>query len=322
MTARLSVEDLSVDLAGRRAVADVSFALPGGRLVALVGPNGAGKTTLLRAIAGLLPGHGDVRIEGRALAALAPRERARSIAYLPQGHQAHWSLTAREIVALGRFPHGASDPARLGEADAAAVRSALSRADALTFAGRDVLALSGGERARVMLARVLAVEAGLLLADEPTAALDPRHQILVMQTLAAEAARGTLVIAATHDLGLAARHADLVLALRDGRLVALGAPRDVLTPDFLRDTYGVEALLADHGASSRSSHGASHEARCACRRMARHRGRGAGVRACAKRDLAQSLHRPAPRRSCAAGADPRPQPLRPAFRRPCPLRHG
>jgi iron complex transport system ATP-binding protein len=245
VTARLAVEGLSVDLAGRRALDALAFELPAGRLVALVGPNGAGKTTLLRALAGLLRNEGGIALDGRPLLDLAPRERARRVAYLPQGHQAHWPLTAREIVALGRFPHGASDPAQLSEADARAVERALSRADALAFADRDVLALSGGERARVMLARVLAVEAGLLLADEPTAALDPRHQILVMETLAAEAARGALVIAATHDLGLAARHADLVLALRDGQRAALGTPRDVLRPQFLRDTYGVEALLRE-----------------------------------------------------------------------------
>ena len=149
-------------------------------------------------------------------------------------------------MALGRFPHGASDPGRLGEADARAVDAALAKADAAHFAGRSILALSGGERARVMLARVLAVGAGLLLADEPTAALDPRHQIMVMDALKAEAASGVLVIAATHDLGLAARFADLVLAMRDGRLVALGSPREVMTSAFLRETYGIEASLAEH----------------------------------------------------------------------------
>ena len=247
MSAHLSAEGLGVDLAGRRAVSDVAFTLPKGRLVALIGPNGAGKTTLLRAVAGLIAATGRIALEGRAVADLTPRERARRIAYLPQGYQAHWPLTGREIVALGRFPpHGASDPARLGAADAAAVETALGKADALPFAGRSILALSGGERARVMLARVLAVEAGLLLADEPTAALDPRHQILVMEALKAEAARGALVIAATHDLGLAARHADGIMAMRDGRLVALGGPRDVLDAAFLRETYGVEAHLSEH----------------------------------------------------------------------------
>jgi iron complex transport system ATP-binding protein len=217
--------------------------LPAGELVALVGPNGAGKTTLLRALAGLLPHAGAVRLAGRDLSGLAPRERARLVAYLPQGHQAHWPLPARDIVALGRYPHGARDPSRLEPAAASAVDEAMRRADCAAFATRDVQTLSGGERARVMMARVLAVRAPVLLADEPTAALDPRHQLEIMTALADEARRGALVVAVTHDLTLAARFASRVLLLKDGALLGDGAAAEVLTPARLRDVYGVEARI-------------------------------------------------------------------------------
>ena len=136
----------------------------------------------------------------------------------------HWPLPARDIVALGRYPHGATDPARLPPSDAEAVLRAMQAVDVMEFAERRVTELSGGERSRVALARVLAVEAPVILADEPTASLDPRHQIDVMKSLRAAADRGVLVIVVTHDLGLAARFADHVLVLADGRLVSQGAP--------------------------------------------------------------------------------------------------
>ena len=200
-------------LAGRAVLNDVSLSLSSGHLVALVGPNGAGKTTLLRALAGLVPSDGAIHVGGEALSSLSLRERARRFAYLPQGHIVHWPLPARDIVALGRYPHGATDPARLSPKDAEAVLRAMQATDVVEFCDRRVTELSGGERSRVALARVLAVEAPVILADEPTASLDPRHQIDVMKNLRAAADKGVLVIVVTHDLGLAARFADHVLVL-------------------------------------------------------------------------------------------------------------
>ncbi len=242
----LVAEDVGVAYGGCPVVTGASFGLDAGRLVVLVGPNGAGKTTLLRALGGLAPSTGRITIAGTDLAALAPPERARRIAFLPQGHVVHWPLSARDVVALGRYPHGVNDPARMGARDAAIVDEAMARTDATAFAGRQVTTLSGGERARVMLARVFAVGAPILLADEPTAALDPRHQIGIMAALREEARRGALVIAVTHDLGLAARMADEVMVIDRGRIVARGAPRTVLTLTLLREVYGVEALTLEH----------------------------------------------------------------------------
>jgi iron complex transport system ATP-binding protein len=224
---------------------DVSLALPSGRLVALVGPNGAGKTTLLRALAGLVPSEGIVHVGGNALSALSLRERARRFGYLPQGHMVHWPLPARDIVALGRYPHGATDPARLTPADAEAVARAMRIADVVDFAERPVTELSGGERSRVALARVLAVEAPVILADEPTSSLDPRHQIDVMKTLRLATGKGALVIVVTHDLGLAARFADTILVLSDGRLVSQGAPMEALSEQIMADVFRIRAYRTE-----------------------------------------------------------------------------
>ena len=235
----LTAQDLNVALSGRAVLHDVSLALPSGRLVALVGPNGAGKTTLLRALAGLVPSEGIVHVGGNALSALSLRERARRFGYLPQGHMVHWPLPARDVVALGRYPHGATDPARLTPADAEAVARAMRIADVVDFAERPVTELSGGERSRVALARVLAVEAPVILADEPTSSLDPRHQIDVMKTLRLATGKGALVIVVTHDLGLAARFADTILVLSDGRLVSQGAPMEALSEQIMADVFRI-----------------------------------------------------------------------------------
>jgi len=245
MTACLTAQGVSVALSGRTVLRDISLSLASGHLVALVGPNGAGKTTLLRALAGLVPSDGAIHVGGDALPSLSLRERARRFAYLPQGHIVHWPLPARDIVALGRYPHGATDPARLTAGDSEAVLRAMQATDIMEFAARRVTELSGGERSRVALARVLAVEAPVILADEPTSSLDPRHQIDVMKTLRMAADRGTLVMVVTHDLGLAARFADTVLVLSEGRLVSQGAPAEALSEQVMANVFRISAFRAE-----------------------------------------------------------------------------
>lgn len=243
---RLTVSGLSATLGDRVVLNNVSFACGGARFIGLVGPNGAGKTTLMRAIAGLIPFAGHVELDGATLAAIAPRQRARAIAYLAQGAQSHWPLETRRLVALGRLPH--LEPFRRARAqDEAAITRAMRLADIEAFAGRDVQSLSGGERARVLLARALAVEASLLLVDEPVAALDPYHQIRIMEVLRAYADQDRIVLAVMHDLSLAARYCDRLVLLDEGHVKADGTPDSVLTPQNLQSVYRIRAVMGGAG---------------------------------------------------------------------------
>jgi iron complex transport system ATP-binding protein len=238
------VHDLTVQLGGSARVDRVSLTLRPGRLVGLLGPNGAGKTTLLRTLAGLrAPDEGVVRYDGRCLAELGRLTLARRLAYLEQSSEAHWPLRADHVVALGRLPHRRFGRTAL-PGDAAAVDRAISAVDAEGFRDRPMHALSGGERARVLLARAFAVESQWLLADEPVAALDPSHQLGVMEQLRNAARRGMGVVVVLHDLTLASRFCDRLVLMADGRVIGDGAPRDVLTDEAAATAYGVTLARA------------------------------------------------------------------------------
>jgi iron complex transport system ATP-binding protein len=244
----LVAADLEVRYQTRTAVRATSVTLAPGELVALVGPNGAGKSSLLKALAGLTAHDGVVTWQGTALATLSPRARARAVAYLPQDPPVHWPFLARDLVTLGRLPHRGYGVAP-SAADRAVVLSAMQETDTLEFATRSVDRLSVGERARVLLARALAVQAPVLLVDEPIAMLDPYHQLHVMSTLAAYAGGGSggrVVVAVLHDLGLAARFCGRVLMMRDGAVVADGPPDAALGDASIRAHYRVEPLIGTH----------------------------------------------------------------------------
>ena len=243
----LSVDSLQVAWRGQTCVQDLSFQVQSGELLALIGPNGAGKSTVLRALAQLLPHQGRVLLDGEDLARLAPHQRARRLAYLAQGDQVAWPLQVRDFVALGRLPHqGRWRLASASKTDQNAVDAALSAMHLTDMAERHLHALSGGERARARLARAMAVQAPLLLADEPVAALDPYHQLSVMELLRAQCNAGHAVVVVLHDLTLASRFCDRVLLLQGGQAVACGAPRHVLTPAHLQRVYQVQAMHGEH----------------------------------------------------------------------------
>jgi iron complex transport system ATP-binding protein len=250
----LSVHDLSVRIGARTLVDGVDLDVGNGELIGLIGPNGAGKSTVIKAIVGLVAHRGEVLYRGEQLARLSSSGRARAVSYLSQENQVQWPITVRELVELGRYPHRigwggrweTEAVARAAEADGVIIERALRAADVWELRSRRADQLSGGERARARLARVLAVGAPLLLADEPVAALDPRHQLEVMALLRGHCDAGGGAIVVLHDLTLASRFCDRLVLLHRGRRVAAGAIQAVLSAERLHSVYGVEAVTGRH----------------------------------------------------------------------------
>ncbi|MGW4632113.1 heme ABC transporter ATP-binding protein [Nocardia sp. NPDC004415] len=243
-TVTLRATGLTVRRGQRTVLDDVDFQVAAGELVALVGPNGAGKSSLLAALAGELePSTGTVKLEGHALTHWNHADMARRRAVLPQSHAVGFPFTAREVVAMGRSPwlHTAA-----AEHDDTVIAAALVATDVTHLAGRPFPSLSGGERARVALARVLAQDTATLLLDEPTAALDIGHQEAVLRLAADRAATGSAVVVVVHDLGVAAAYADRVTVLDGGRVAADGPPRTVLTRELLTEVYRHPVDVFDH----------------------------------------------------------------------------
>lgn len=241
MSATLEAAGVGIRAGSRWLVRDASFTLERGEVLAILGPNGAGKSTLLAALAGdAAPAEGTVLLDGRPLGAIRPLELARRRAVLPQQTFVQFAFTAREIVEMGRAAIDADS------VDRAAIDLALRHTDAYDLQHRVFPTLSVGEQARVSLARVLAQETPVLLLDEPTAALDLRHQQLVMELARDLAARGAALAVVLHDLNLASAYADRILLLSDGRLAAIGTPRETLTEPLLSDIFGCRVSVVPH----------------------------------------------------------------------------
>ncbi|MCB1740913.1 MAG: ABC transporter ATP-binding protein [Gammaproteobacteria bacterium] len=246
----LRMNGLQARLGGRAVLRHIELDVGEAEVVGVIGPNGAGKSTLLRVAAGLqrfdtgqLCLMGETLSAGRTPSNVIRKRLARLVAYLPQDQACHWPLSVERVVSLARLPH-LSPWQRLGHTDRAALRHALQRMDLWSLRERALDTLSGGERARALLARALAVEPHLLLADEPLAGLDPEHQLIVMQALREQRERGTSSVLSIHDLSLAARYCDRLLAMDRGELVASGAPGEVLTVDLIRRIFKVDARIS------------------------------------------------------------------------------
>ena len=246
----LEVRDIHMQRDGVSVLSGASLMVKPSELLAVVGPNGAGKSTLLSIMAGLLkPTSGAVLLDDQPLAAMPAEARARALAYLPQASDIAWPIPVRDIIALGRSPHRRTRGLAQTAADIDAVARAAESVGVSALLDRQATSLSGGERRRVELARALAVEAPILLADEPTAGLDPGMGLEAMETLQTSA-RAKTVVAVTHDLGLAAQFAGRVVVIAEGILAADGPPLEALRPDVLASAYGVRPMPSCAGLPS------------------------------------------------------------------------
>ena len=233
----LSIYQLSVSLGAQRIISNADLTIDAGEVVGLIGPNGAGKTTLMRAMLGLIPFSGQ-----SSLASLTESARARAVAWMPQERHIAWPIEVQALVMLGRLPYRAW-PAAPSKADWQAVHAAMQQVDLVGFAARRATELSVGERTRALIARALAQQTPLLMADEPIAGLDPAHQMSTMQTFVDLAHQGNSVLLSIHDLGLAARYCTRLILLGEQRVVADGLPAEVLSAQNLAKIFGIKAHL-------------------------------------------------------------------------------
>lgn len=234
-------ENLSVRLQTQEILHRVSLSLNEGEIVGLIGPNGAGKSTWMKALLRLLPrSAGQIRICGKDERAYSRRALAREIAYMPQGEWVHWPISVKRVVALGRTPH-LMPWQQIGQRDFQKIENLLDKIGIAHLAERSMDQLAGGERRLVLLARVLAAETKIIFTDEPIAALDPAHELQVMELLKSLSAEGRSVLVITHNLTLAARFCDRLVLLHAGKVISAGAPEQVLTPAHLSRSYGIEA---------------------------------------------------------------------------------
>lgn len=251
MSAAIETKHLAFGYRGRRVLDGVSLAAEKGEMLALLGPNGSGKTTLLRILSGVLQGDGEIKINGKAIGAYGRRELSRLIAVVPQESQASFPYTVAEIVLMGRASHH-NPLAFESEQDRAIARRSMELTDVWPLADRYLHELSGGEKQRAIIARALAQEPEILLLDEPSAFLDLKHQVRVLDLLRRlNRERALTIVAALHDLNLAALYFPRLILLREGKLYRDGAPAAVLTEETIEEIYGIRVRVEADGATPR-----------------------------------------------------------------------
>ncbi|EPR77571.1 ABC-type Fe3+-siderophore transport system, ATPase component [Leifsonia rubra CMS 76R] len=243
----LRADSVTLNYGGRDIVSNLSLAIPGGKVTVIVGANACGKSTLLRGLSRLLrPASGHVMLDGRDIHALPSKEVAQVVGILPQSPIAPEGITVRDLVARGRYPHQGWFQ-QWSTADDVAVQRALAATDTAELASRRIDELSGGQRQRVWIAMALSQDPDILLLDEPTTFLDVRHQLDALNVLAdLNRERGTTIVMVLHELNLAARYADHMVLMSEGRIIAEGTPTEVMTADRMREAFGLESqIIAD-----------------------------------------------------------------------------